>query len=173
MNEPTRGRAWLEGLFDAHYERLLAYAIRRVGPDNADDVVAEVFAVAWRRRAEVPEPPVTWLYATARNTILHERRSHAKRTRLRSVLQLNREPSVDATARVEVDSVLDALDPTDAEVLRLTVWEQLTPSEIAEVLGISPTASRNRLLRARRKAQALFDRPSPARFTPALQGEPS
>lgn len=71
--------------------------------------------------------------------------------------------------------MLDSLDPTDAEVLRLTVWEQLTPAEIAEVLGISQTASRNRLLRARRKAQALFDGPSPSptHFTPALQGEPS
>ena len=44
----------------------------------------------------------------------------------------------------------------DAEVLRLTVWEELAPGEIATVLGISPGAARTRLMRARRRAQEVY-----------------
>jgi hypothetical protein len=39
-------------LFAAHYSDLLRYAIRRVGTDEAPDVVSDVFLVAWRRRGE-------------------------------------------------------------------------------------------------------------------------
>lgn len=55
-----------------------------------------------------------------------------------------------------IDSVLAALDPLDAEVLRLTVWEELTPAEIAVVIGTTSGAVRTRLMRARRRAQDLF-----------------
>ncbi len=55
-----------------------------------------------------------------------------------------------------VDSVLAGLEPTDAEVLRLTVWEELTPTEISQVLGVKPGAIRVRLLRARQRAQDLY-----------------
>ncbi len=67
-----------------------------------------------------------------------------------------------------IDSVLAGLEPTDAEVLRLTVWEELTPSEIAEVLGARPGAIRNRLMRARRRAQELFVQ---SQLIPAMQGD--
>jgi len=52
-------------MFDGHFRSIHAYAIRRVGSgDDAGDVVAEVFATAWRRIDEVPEPPedLLWLY---------------------------------------------------------------------------------------------------------------
>ena len=38
-----------------NFEPLLAYALRRVEhPEDAADVVAETFLVAWRRRHEMP-----------------------------------------------------------------------------------------------------------------------
>ena len=43
------------------------------------------------------------------------------------------------------------LRPAEAELLRLWAWEQLTPGEIATVLGITPNAASIRLHRARRK----------------------
>ncbi len=61
-----------------HHLAVLKYARRRV-PDVADEVVAEVFATAWRQRSTVPDPPLPWLYATARHEVLHQRRSHARR----------------------------------------------------------------------------------------------
>ena len=164
----TRDAAWLEHLVETYHQRLHAFATRRVGPDEADDVVGEVFTAAWRRRRDVPDDATTWLFQAARNHVLQHQRSHARRSNLHGALRLVR-PQDDATAaaaRVEIDSVLDQLHPTDAEVLRLTAWEQLTPSEIAEVLRITPGAARTRLMRARQRAQSLFriadDEPEPA-----------
>lgn len=156
-----RDRDWLAGVFDQYGVLLRAFAIRRVGPDNADDIVSEVFAIAWRRRVEVPEPPLPWLYQTTRNVVLHHHRSRARLYVLTdAVVAGQRErsaPSAEDQSRSVVDSILDGLDPTDAEVLRLTVWEQLTPAEIAVVLQLSPGAARNRLMRARRRAQELYE----------------
>ena len=42
------------------------------------------------------------------------------------------------------------LGATDAEVLRLVAWEQLSVLEITAVLGIAPNAVKQRLHRARR-----------------------
>jgi RNA polymerase sigma factor (sigma-70 family) len=56
-------------LFAENYRHVLAYALRRTR-DHADanDVVAETFAVAWRRIASAPGPGSArpWLYAIAR-----------------------------------------------------------------------------------------------------------
>lgn len=151
-----RGRSWLEDLFDAHHARLLAFAVRRVGPDDADDVVSEVYAVAWRRRAEVPDPALPWLYQAARNVVLHHYRADGRRAGLAEAVAAvgsPHSPSAEATSAAVIDSVLEGLEPLDAEVLRLTVWEELTPSEIATVLSITPGTVRTRLMRARRRAQ--------------------
>ena len=74
---------------------------------------------------------------------------------------------LDAVARVT--RVLDALPPRDAEILRLSAWEQLDVASIAYVLSISPSAVRVRLHRARRRAEHLLavpDPEAPARSAP-------
>ena len=60
-----------------------------------------------------------------------------------------------------VARLLDALPPRDAEILRLSAWEQLDAASIAYVLSISPTAVRVRLHRARRRAEQLLAAPDP------------
>lgn len=166
----AQDRAWLEELFELHHRLVRAYAVRRLGPDSADDVVSEVFAVAWRRRGVVPEPAAGWLLRAARNVVLHEQRSRARRSRLAGAVAsqpVDHSPAADQVTTSLIESVLSCLPAIDAEILRLTAWEQLNPTEIAYVLDLSPGAARNRLLRARRRAQALLD-PSHeplARFT--------
>jgi RNA polymerase sigma-70 factor, ECF subfamily len=155
MSDPHH--EWFEHLVTTTHELLRAYAVRRVGVGNADDVVAEVFAVAWRRRNERPERVLPWLYGVAHNVVLHERRSFARRARLGRRLRQEPPAPDDRLAKIEVDAVLDSLAPADAEILRLTIWEQLTPSEIAQVLRITPEAARQRLRRARARAQRLHE----------------
>jgi RNA polymerase sigma-70 factor (ECF subfamily) len=53
-----------------------------------------------------------------------------------------------------IRSALATLGPADREILRLCGWEELTPEEIAAVLGISRIAARSRLHRARRRLRA-------------------
>lgn len=160
-----RDRDWLTALFDRHYRHVLAYAVRRVGHDHAEDVLAEVFAVAWRRRSDVPEPPLPWLLRAASNHVLHHRRALARRARLHEAaidVAPRSAPAAEDASTALVDSVLNSLDEIDAEILRLALWEELTPAEISEVLGIAPSTARMRLLRARRRAQSLYAPAPPA-----------
>jgi RNA polymerase sigma factor (sigma-70 family) len=127
-----------------------AYARRRGHPD-ADAAAAEVMTIAWRRLEDVPlDDPRPWLFATARNVVLADLR------RARTV-----SASVDIpweTTGLELDPELEAalrsLSYADREALLLVAWEDLTPSQAAHSLGISPAAFRVRLLRARRRLQA-------------------
>jgi RNA polymerase sigma-70 factor (ECF subfamily) len=61
----------------------------------------------------------------------------------------------------EIDSALaqalQALSPQDRETLFLLAWEDLTPSQAAKVVGITATAFRVRLLRARRRLRARLE----------------
>ncbi len=162
---------WLTDLFGRYSRAVLAYARRRLDSgEDAEDVVVEVFATAWRRREVVPDEALPWLYATAGNVIAHVIRSDSRRTRLGTRLATVRplhttedDPAqqvVDATAAHDVVSAaLDDLSESDAELLRLWAWEQLEPAEIAEVLGCSPGTARTRMHRARaRLRDALVQR---------------
>ena len=86
--------------------RLLAYARRHLGPDEAADVVAEAFMVAWRRWDEIPDPPIGWLLRTAAGVINNRSRSSRRRDRLTDRIALLNQ----ATAAV--------LDTADAVVQR-------------------------------------------------------
>jgi RNA polymerase sigma-70 factor (ECF subfamily) len=162
---------WLTDLFGRHSRAVLAYARRRLdSAEDAEDVVVEVFATAWRRREAVPDEALPWLYATAGNVIAHVIRSDSRRTRLGTKLASVRllhaaddDPAQrvadTTTAHDVVAAALDDLSESDAELLRLWAWEQLEPGEIAEVLGCSPGTARTRMHRARaRLREALVHR---------------
>src|SRR5690348_6042020 len=73
-------RERFERCFRAHYADVLAFAIRRLGERAAaEDAAAETFAVAWRRRERLPDPPQPWLYAVALRVISNQYRSSRRR----------------------------------------------------------------------------------------------
>lgn len=164
----------LEAAFEAHRAALLAYARRRIGPDPADDVVAETFAVAWRKRDELPEEPLLWLYAVARGVIANQRRSAQRRMRLLDRLSAER-PQLDADlatasgARLSLAAAFDALAESDRELLMLVAWEGLGPREGARVLGCSAAAFRVRLHRARRRLERGIEEDGAVARPPAAQ----
>jgi RNA polymerase sigma factor (sigma-70 family) len=148
-------------LYRQHYARVLAYALRRVGPDRAQDVVAETFLVAWRRLADVPLKPLPWLLVVARNTIANQRRSSDRRARLQAeVERLHHlaEPApaaeVAAVQRAEVLAALAELTPVEREALLLVAWDGLEPADAARVAGCGLPAFHVRLFRARRRLRA-------------------
>jgi DNA-directed RNA polymerase specialized sigma24 family protein len=80
-------RSRFEAVSRQTYEQILGYALRRCdSPEDAADVVAETFAVAWRRADALPPGGEArlWLYGVARNVLANHRRGVA-RHRLRSV----------------------------------------------------------------------------------------
>lgn len=72
----------LRSLFEQHPTRTLAYAVRRVDATAAQDVVGDVYLLAWRRIDEVPDPALPWLFVAARNTIVYRRDRPAQRARV-------------------------------------------------------------------------------------------
>jgi RNA polymerase sigma-70 factor (ECF subfamily) len=144
---------------------ILAYALRRVAdPQDAADVVAETFLVAWRRLDEVPNDARArlWLFGVARRVIANRHRAERRRTRLgeRLAESLRTELATQPAPAGEAAAVLRAmggLDDDDRELLLLVSWEELSPAEAAKVLGISSLATRSRLHRARRRLRALLE----------------
>lgn len=144
---------------------ILAYALRRVeDPEDAADVVAETFLVAWRRLDEVPMDPGArlWLFAVARRVLANLHRAERRRTRLgeRIAETLRTELASGPAPRGEAAEVLRAmgeLGADDRELLLLVSWEELSPGEAAKVLGVSALAARSRLHRARRRLRALLE----------------
>jgi RNA polymerase sigma-70 factor (ECF subfamily) len=184
MPDPAGSRPIVPGdrfehLFEAHHRALLAYAARRCpSVTDAEDVVADVFLVAWRRLDDVPagDTALPWLYGVARRTITNQRRSTKRRTNLQARLEQTAErPVADATP--DTEPALDALarlKADDQELLRLVAWEELSHAEIAAMLGISVNAVAIRLHRARaRFEQALVKGPSRWRTWLSVKGSPS
>lgn len=158
-------------LYREQGQAILAYALRRVeSREDAADVVAETFLIAWRRLAEVPPGSEArlWLFAVARRVIANLHRSERRRTRLggrlaeslRTELATHPTPSGDAAA--EVLRAMAGLSEEDRELLLLVSWDGLTPSEAAKVVEVSSLAARSRLHRARRRLRALIEDSEPA-----------
>jgi RNA polymerase sigma factor (sigma-70 family) len=139
----------------AHLALLVAYARRR-GAADPEAIAAEVMAIAWRRLCDVPvDDPRPWLIATARNVLLAERRKRGRAdTRLDGVDVAAEDvvPLIDLDP--ELDGALRRLSASEREALLLVAWEDLSPTAAAASLGISPTAFRVRLHRARRRLAA-------------------
>lgn len=150
-------------MFEAVSPRVYGYVRRHCSDSDCDDVVAEVFLVAWRRFAELPPDPVPWLLATARRVLANHWRSRDRRARLdvelRAVADLagSPDPAGLAADRAGMLAALGGLSVEDRELLLLVGWDGLDAAGAAQVLGCSPAAARARLSRARRRLQAAID----------------
>lgn len=163
----TTDRERFEELFERCYDALLAYAVRRSpSAEDAADVVSETFATAWRRIREVPpgDEARLWLYGTARRTLQTHRRGSRRRDALDERL-LSHARTLQAKARGVVhddasdglQGAMRSLSEADQELLRLVAWEDLDGLQVAQVLGISPTAARVRLHRARHRLRSRLE----------------
>jgi RNA polymerase sigma-70 factor (ECF subfamily) len=152
-----------EELYRAHADQVHAYARRRSDDQTADEVVAEVFLIAWRRLDAVPRDPLPWLFGVARKTLANHRRAVSRAVALNARIEAT---LVSQTGHPGGDHAvlvaLATLDPRDQEVLLLVAWEGLHQEEVGTVLGVSRRAVATRLHRARKRlAQALAAQDEP------------
>jgi RNA polymerase sigma-70 factor (ECF subfamily) len=66
--------------------------------------------------------------------------------------------AIKAEQRLYVQEALNSMDPIDREVLALKHFEQLSTSEIAEVLGLSRAGAGSRYLRAIKRLREILER---------------
>jgi RNA polymerase sigma-70 factor (ECF subfamily) len=165
---PHRDEAWFTAIYAAHYAQIVNYGRRRLADDDAAaELAQDVYVVAWRRRLDVPEHALPWLYAVARRLLANEWRS---RRSAPAVVPLDADPAACsgefAAGVADVRTALGTLGEADQEILRLVGWEELTVAEAALVLGCTRTTAAVRLHRARKRLLAAMTT-SPAR-SPAL-----
>ncbi len=164
-------RERFERIYRENFRAVLRFAALRIDPEPAKDVAAETFLVAWRRLDDVPAEPRAWLLGVARKVISAQFRSETRRdaltARLRGAEESGRTDLVEALSdRDEALAAFAGLRERDREVLRLVAWDGLTPTEAAEVLGITRLAFTVRLHRARRRLERAFE---PEPLSPASQ----
>lgn len=148
-----------EALYRECADQVHAYALRRIAPAAADDVVNETFLVAWRRLGEVPEHPLPWLLGVARRVLANRRRTDSRAAALRQRLAIEKPGyiaahNVDEGVNQRVRHALAGLGERDRELLMLIAWEGLRVQEAAEVLGVRSATLSVRLHRARTRLAA-------------------
>ncbi|MEV1002371.1 sigma-70 family RNA polymerase sigma factor [Nonomuraea sp. NPDC050202] len=162
-------RSRFEVVYRRTYEQILGYAVRRCSsPEDAADVVAETYMIAWRRMSELPEGEAgkLWLYGVARRVLANHRRSERRRLTRHTELTAEIEHLYTAPSphhdRDGVEEAMDMLADSDRELLALTLWEGLDPGEIATVLNCSRNAARIRLHRARKRFAKALEKTRPS-----------
>jgi RNA polymerase sigma-70 factor (ECF subfamily) len=141
--------------YTQHLSAVSGYLYRRVERQFVEDLAADVFAIAWRRRAAVTEgEELPWLFRIAANVVSNHRRKQA--TGLALVRALRPDDSApSAEDLVVADATLaDAwrrLRPRDREILALALVDDLPVAHISVALGISANATSIRLHRAKRR----------------------
>lgn len=143
------------------------YLARRIGPETADDLVAETFVAAMTGYAGYnPMQPIRpWLYGIATNKLRRHLRQERRRYQATARLAARDLPGdnhdaevadrVDADARVQaLAAALTKLSGPDLDVLLLTSWAGLDYAEVADALDIPVGAVRSRLHRVRKSLRS-------------------
>lgn len=162
-------RSWREPerfavLFDRHAPLIHRYINRRIGRQAADDLVAETFLAAFRKRRGYDlghRDARPWLYGMATNLVAQHRREELRQFRIRQaalpaldVPGPDEQVTADVTAgamRGLLTGALAGLAPGERDVLLLIAWEQLSYDETAHALDVPVGTVRSRLSRARAK----------------------
>jgi RNA polymerase sigma-70 factor (ECF subfamily) len=154
--------AAFEAAFRLHYAPVYRFIAGRVGPALAEDLAAETFATAYRRRASFDPAQGSlraWLFGIAVNLVRGHWRAEQHQLQLDARLVPETELPDDADAadrRVaaawlapRLAVALGQVTRDQREVLLLHAWAGLSHAEIAAALQIAPGTAWSRLSRAR------------------------
>ncbi|HEY3738046.1 MAG TPA: RNA polymerase sigma factor [Jatrophihabitans sp.] len=176
-------RVVVDRWFRLYAGRVLPYLLHRTDPHTAQDVLQEVFVTAFIKFDRVPDPPIGWLFGTARRLLANRYRGTRRHDALIERLldevgSIEDEPQADQyDLKLAFAQTMATLATGDREVLTLTGWYGLTPTQAAEALGCSSSAYAVRLHRARKRLgvaleEAGYHGDTPAgRFARALRGQ--
>ncbi|MFG1696886.1 RNA polymerase sigma factor [Nonomuraea sp. NPDC049309] len=165
-------------IYDRYVREIHAYLGRRLDRQAADDLTAEVFLAAFKKRGtfDARRGAVRpWLYGFASNVIALHRRAEARRL---AALQRSAGTGGDreqghedrvvtrvdaASAQGRLAAELRALPDGDRDVLLLSALGELSHEEVAQALDIPYGTVGSRLSRVRRKLRAALGGVNPLR----------
>jgi RNA polymerase sigma-70 factor (ECF subfamily) len=157
-------------LFERHAKAIWNYAYRLTASwAAADDLLAEAFLVAWRRRGEVRlvrDSALPWLYTVANNICRDERRRKRRFLRLAPQLAVEdtapdhaeaiAEDSANRYRLAEVVEAIGQLPKAEREAARVCLLGGVSTSDAAALFGISEVSVRSRLSRARARLHTIL-----------------
>lgn len=151
-------------IYREHAQELCRLASVLAGPSNAPDVVADAVVAAM---SSAGWPQVTnhraYLYQAVVNTARARARSDSRRA-AREEKWVQAQPKghtrllvAPADDRHDVLRAVMALSPRQRAVIYLAYWEDMTPTSIAVLLGVSEGSVRRHLARARQCLRRVLD----------------
>ncbi|MCW2502001.1 MAG: hypothetical protein JWO79_285 [Actinomycetia bacterium] len=169
-------------IFDRHAQAIHRYLARRIGDEIANDLVAEAFLVAFRRRGsyDTSQPDSRpWLYGIATNLLHRKRRAEVRqyralaRTGVDPVSGGDEDAVLARVAAVTVTrrlgAALAALSQGERDVLLLVAWEELSYDEVAQAMSIPVGTVRSRLHRGRKRLRAALPDLDPATLDSGME----
>jgi RNA polymerase sigma-70 factor (ECF subfamily) len=160
-------REAFEGLYRQHGSRLYNLTYRMVGAGEAEDLLQDVFLLAFRKldsyRGE--SSLGTWLYRLAVNLCLdHLRSRHGQMAQVTDSLDEDGAPAVAApgrpaeagVARMDLERAIEQLPPSYRAAFVLHDVEGYQHDEIARLLGIAEGSSKSLLHKARMRLRRLL-----------------
>jgi RNA polymerase sigma-70 factor (ECF subfamily) len=141
-------RSAFERLYERYARVVHAIVLARASRNDVDDLVQDVFLVAWRRLADLRDGAAFggWLAAIARNRAMDAHRRAAELAELPPDLPAASSASAPAEANAALDAIR-SLPEAYRETLVLRLVEGLTGPEIAERTGLTPASVRVNLHR--------------------------
>jgi RNA polymerase sigma factor (sigma-70 family) len=156
-------------LFDRHAVPLHRYIVKRVGRHDAEDLVGETFATAFRSRESYDlnrADARPWLFGIATNLSHHYWRAQGRPTRRHGELPpgLDGEDQSEAVVtriffqnqRESIGKALGQISSTELDVLLLVAGPGLSYEDVSIALGIPVGTVRSRLSRARSPLRELL-----------------
>lgn len=148
-------------IFRAHLAETSRFIARRTKAEDVEDLAADLFALAWQKRASIPKGlELPWLYKSARYLISnHNRKQQGRASILAALKEPETAPSAEsiALADIELAAAWKALNAKEQEILALWAFEGLEPKQLAIALEKSENACAIALSRAKAKLTQLLD----------------
>lgn len=155
-------------LYDKYFDQIYRYVYRRVSDkEMVNDLVSQTFydALAHIKSFEWRGYPFSsWLYKIAHNNVLKWYREHSKAQKVSlddigELADLTVDQKRDASQKekqLEVQKVLDQLEPEEREIIRLKFFEEVSNIEIAEIMGLSANHIGVKVYRTLKKVKQLL-----------------
>ncbi len=157
-------------LAERYYDSIFGYLMRQTGDrELAEDLAQETMVIAYRKIRTLQDGQrfAGWLFRIAQN----ELRSNRRKAKIRQYFSIDKlkedfgfnpkskdrssDPQT-ATERDQIQHVLDQLSPNLREALLLARLWGFPSRDVASILGITPSAARQRISRADQQFRELY-----------------